>query len=903
MKKSSITKSSLKKSELKKSSKLTSWPKNAAERRKLYDKYRSGHENLSYQFLEMMVKGEDIFKGITKPVIKRAYIKADEIGSSKNEGLITRKEFPFFLKYLLYFTDLFKAFTKIDEDKNKKLTLDEFIKNRSVLEAKMSKERAEELFKTMDKDGGGSISFDEFCNWALEQPNFLNYNNLEYFKVENTDNYNDDEDPDENLPEIPEIKLKTQESEEFKEDFDSTPQNIVQNIEEINKIDDSELMALKNEIIKLKMENQELIAKLFKVGSSKVEKNQENVMEDKSETNKKINELTGEGDQNDEINKAGKIELEEQTKKENDDMKKLEEIERTQKENELKSEIESKIAEIQILQDKNNELIIKEAKALEEAKERESLLQQELETKNNQIESNNKEKNLLEKRIDELAEVQLKAEQQEILLEQMKNQIEESNKEKNSLEGLLEKTKQENENQLNTINNLLSDCEGRCLKFQESLNVQESKLKEEFLKMEEELKSQLSKQSAEYEEKIANHIETNKKLQEISNEDKKQLEIISFEHEEKISFHKKTQNELQNKIETLEKMIQSDNSEDLKSQLLDLETKISQENSIRQDLEIKKNNLENELQELKLNFQKIELEKENMKKNHIEEINNLSSLQNDLEEKMKRIEQNNLEKQALQEKEFKFKLEEFDQKEEKTKFNFEARIQQLENERQLDKILILDQEKVITQLRNQNETQIKSLNDKEILLKEHEEILKKCDNMKKEGNSELIIKEQEQKIKDLIKELENNKLKNEENEKKAEEIKIKYELEIKEKTVNYESIIHQEKEKFLKIEKDFDQLNKHLIVVQNESSELKKELKSHQMFKKGLEIENAKISENKNKEEIYVIVDENKSNQEPLLNNGEKNVAILKKDLRKLKIIIIIISLLAFAMLLVAILK
>lgn len=882
MKKSSIAKSSLKKSELKKTSKLTSWPKNAAERRKLYDKYRSGHENLSYQFLEMMIKGEDIFKGITKPVIKRAYIKADEIGSSKNEGLITRKEFPFFLKYLLYFTDLFQAFSKIDEDKNKKLTLDEFIKNRSVLEAKMTKERAEELFQTMDKDGGGSISFDEFCNWALEQPNFLNYNNLEYFKVET--NANDDEDPEEVLPEI---KLKTQESEEFKEDFDSSPQNNLQNIEEIKKADDSELLALKNEIIKLKTENQELIAKLFQAGN-KTEKSQENFIEDKSETNKKLIELMGEENQTNELNEEDKNISE---------SRKLEEFEGNQKENELKSEIEAKTAEIQTLQERNKELVVQEAQKLEEAQQREYLLQQELESKSNQIETLHKEKNLMEKRIDELAEVQSKFEQQETLIEKMKNQIEEENEQKKIIEELLEKTKKENENQLNMINSSLNDCEGRCLKFQDSLQEQEFKFKEEILKMEEELKNQLSKQSAEYEEKIANEIEARKKLQDINDEEKQK-------YEEKISFEKKTHKELENKVEILEKMIQNANFEDLKSKLMDLETKNYQELSKREELETQKINLEKELQELKAALQEIELEKETMKKSHDEDIGNLSSLRNDLEEKLVRMEQNNLEKQMQQEKEFTYKLEEFNQKEQERKYNFEAIIQQLENEKKLDKAFILEQEKLISQLRAENDTQIKSLNDKEIQLKEHQEILKNYDNMKKEGNSDIIIKEYEKKTKDLMKELESNKSKIEQNEKRTEEIKIKYELEIKEKTVNYESMIQQERERFLKIEKDYDQLNKHLAVLENESNELKKELKSNQfIIKKGLEIENIKISENKNKEEIYLTVNENKSNEEPLLNNGEQKVIILKKNIYKLKIIIFIISLFAVAMLLFAILK
>ena len=246
----SSMKTSQKKTEPKKSSKFTSWPKNAEERKRLYYKYSSGRERLSYQFLEMMIKGEEIFKGVTKQITKRAYIKADAIGDSKSEGLITRKEFPYFLKYLLYFTDLFKAFDKMDEDRNNKLTFDEFVKNRNALEDKMTKSRAEELFKMMDKDGGGSISFDEFCNWALEQPTILTYNNTQFFVVDST--AQDDEDPEEVLTKE-EVNMKTQESEEVKEEDSSPVNKDATSTHKQSDIEDKD-----NEILALKARIQEL---------------------------------------------------------------------------------------------------------------------------------------------------------------------------------------------------------------------------------------------------------------------------------------------------------------------------------------------------------------------------------------------------------------------------------------------------------------------------------------------------------------------------------------------------------------------------------------------------------------------------------------------------------------------
>jgi len=231
-----------KKPELKKSSKLTSWPRNPEERKALYYKYSSGRERLSYQFLELMIKGEDIFKGVTKPVLKRAYIKADEVGDNKSEGLITRKEFPYFLKYLLYFTDLWKAFDRIDEAKKGRLSLDDFVKNRAILDPKMTKPKAIDLFKQMDKDGGGAISFDEFCNWGLEQATILQYDNKEFFSTDITL-----QDVEEN-----EEVTKGSEQEETKEEpiLHESTEDLVEKEGEINGLK-AKIQELKEEIMEL----------------------------------------------------------------------------------------------------------------------------------------------------------------------------------------------------------------------------------------------------------------------------------------------------------------------------------------------------------------------------------------------------------------------------------------------------------------------------------------------------------------------------------------------------------------------------------------------------------------------------------------------------------------------------
>lgn len=171
--------------EPKKSSKLTSWPSTFQERKHLYEKYAAQRGRLSFQFLDLMMKGEDIFKGISKQVLKRAYSKANALGNGKHEGLITRPLFPYFLKFLNYFTDIWRVFDNMDDEKINKLSKDKFVRHRGSIEKDMTKLRAEELFKNIDKDGTGSLSFDEFCNWAVEQETFLGTNNKQFFDIHN----------------------------------------------------------------------------------------------------------------------------------------------------------------------------------------------------------------------------------------------------------------------------------------------------------------------------------------------------------------------------------------------------------------------------------------------------------------------------------------------------------------------------------------------------------------------------------------------------------------------------------------------------------------------------------------------------------------------------------------------
>ena len=82
---------------------------------------------------------------------------------------ITRREFKKLLHYLVYFNDLWHEFEAIDEDGDRRLSLEEFGHVSAVVGHPMSAEEAEAEFEAMDEDGGGFVLFDEFCRWCAHR--------------------------------------------------------------------------------------------------------------------------------------------------------------------------------------------------------------------------------------------------------------------------------------------------------------------------------------------------------------------------------------------------------------------------------------------------------------------------------------------------------------------------------------------------------------------------------------------------------------------------------------------------------------------------------------------------------------------------------------------------------------
>ena len=144
-------------------------PETRAERRKLFNAYDPNGNNLmSLAELDRMIKLETVFFSFDhKPAIMRAYKKADEHGSKKYEGLITRKEFQYFIKYLQIFKQAWDVFDEIDKNDDRRINRDEFFKGQEALGLNMNQEECEKTFKEIDTNDGGIILFIEFCDWVI----------------------------------------------------------------------------------------------------------------------------------------------------------------------------------------------------------------------------------------------------------------------------------------------------------------------------------------------------------------------------------------------------------------------------------------------------------------------------------------------------------------------------------------------------------------------------------------------------------------------------------------------------------------------------------------------------------------------------------------------------------------
>ncbi|KRX09832.1 hypothetical protein PPERSA_02704 [Pseudocohnilembus persalinus] len=108
-----------------------------------------------------------------KPVIMRAFQAAKNSVKTKSkygDDYIERCEFRLLLVYLRQYFEYWVMFQRIDKNFDRRVSLEEF--KQAVPEINkwgVTITNPEKSFQQIDKNGGGMILFDEFCQWAIKQ--------------------------------------------------------------------------------------------------------------------------------------------------------------------------------------------------------------------------------------------------------------------------------------------------------------------------------------------------------------------------------------------------------------------------------------------------------------------------------------------------------------------------------------------------------------------------------------------------------------------------------------------------------------------------------------------------------------------------------------------------------------
>ena len=98
-----------------------------------------------------------------KPALMRAYKAADLNGN----GFLGRREFKFFLTFLVVYTNLFQRFQSMDTNGDRRLSLEEFLTAKA--NANRSEAELRSIFASLDTNHGGYILFDEFCEFEAQR--------------------------------------------------------------------------------------------------------------------------------------------------------------------------------------------------------------------------------------------------------------------------------------------------------------------------------------------------------------------------------------------------------------------------------------------------------------------------------------------------------------------------------------------------------------------------------------------------------------------------------------------------------------------------------------------------------------------------------------------------------------
>jgi|EP00640_Fibrocapsa_japonica_P000123 Ca2+-binding EF-hand superfamily protein len=110
---------------------------------------------------------EGFFKGMNnKPALMRAYKRTIE-GEGDGDAYVQRHEFTILLRNLYLYNQFWAVFDGIDGD-DRRVDINEFKAGVAKMGYNLTDEEAEATFAKIDKNGGGQILFDEFCDYCMK---------------------------------------------------------------------------------------------------------------------------------------------------------------------------------------------------------------------------------------------------------------------------------------------------------------------------------------------------------------------------------------------------------------------------------------------------------------------------------------------------------------------------------------------------------------------------------------------------------------------------------------------------------------------------------------------------------------------------------------------------------------
>ena len=120
---------------------------------------------------DVLQLGDNLFRA--KKAIIRAFTKAKRAVPKKrkhSDDYVDRCEFRLLLKYLWEYFLLYNAFMALEEDGDLRLSKEEFITNKGLIEDIVGPiTDTDEDWKKMKPGSNGHVLFENFCNWAFDR--------------------------------------------------------------------------------------------------------------------------------------------------------------------------------------------------------------------------------------------------------------------------------------------------------------------------------------------------------------------------------------------------------------------------------------------------------------------------------------------------------------------------------------------------------------------------------------------------------------------------------------------------------------------------------------------------------------------------------------------------------------